>query len=74
MGCNLDIIRQCECLAVNQIKVNSYGFLFNCMTVGQTSDSMTALTSSFNLWVGARYLSVAEPTVVQLEVYFSSEL
>ena len=27
-------------------------FLFNCMTVGQASDSMTALTQSFNLLVG----------------------
>ena len=30
----------------------SYGFLFNCMTVGQASHSMTALTQSFNRWVG----------------------
>ena len=31
----------------------SYGYLCNCTTVGQASDSMTALTQSFNRWVGA---------------------
>ena len=34
VGYNLDITRQSTC----------YGFLFNCTTVGQASDSMTALT------------------------------
>ena len=28
----------------NPITVYSYGFLFNCTTLGQASDSMTALT------------------------------
>ena len=41
---NLDIMRQSACLVLNPITVYSYGFLFNCMTVGQASDSMTALT------------------------------
>ena len=41
---NLDIMRQPACLVLNPITVYSYGFLFNCTTVGQTSDSMTALT------------------------------
>ena len=41
------------CLVVNPITVYSYGFLFNCATVGQASDSMTALKSSFNQLVGA---------------------
>ena len=41
---NLDIIRQSACLVLNPITVYSYGFLFNCTTVGQASDSMTALT------------------------------
>ena len=43
-GYNLDIMRQSACLVLNPITVYSYGFLFNCMTVGQASDSMTALT------------------------------
>ena len=53
VGYNLDIIRQSACLVLNPITVYSYGFLFNCTTVGQASDSMTALTQSFNRWVGA---------------------
>ena len=36
--------RKFECLVLNPITVYSYGFLFNCTTVGQASDSMTALT------------------------------
>ena len=41
---NLDIMRQSACLVLNPITVYSYGFLFNCTTAGQASDSMTALT------------------------------
>ena len=44
VGYNLDIIRQSACLVLNPITVYSYGFLFNCTTVGQASDSVTALT------------------------------
>ena len=44
VGYNLDIMRQSVCLVLNPITVYSYGFLFNCTTVGQASDSMTALT------------------------------
>ena len=44
VGYNLDATRQSTCLILNPITVNSYGFLFNCTTVGQASDSMTALT------------------------------
>ena len=44
VGFNLDIMRQSACLVLNPIKVYSYGFLFNYTTVGQASDSMTALT------------------------------
>ena len=44
IGYNLDIMRQSACLVLNPITVYSYGFLFNCTTVGQASDSMTALT------------------------------
>ena len=46
---NLDVMRQSACLVFNPITVYSYGFLFNCTTMGQASDSMTAL----NRWVGA---------------------
>ena len=44
VGYNFDIMRQSACLVLNPITVYSYGFLFNCTTVGQASDSMTALT------------------------------
>ena len=44
VGYNLDIMRQSACLVLNPITVYSYGFLFNCTTVCQASDSMTALT------------------------------
>ena len=44
VGFNLDVLRQSACLVLNQITVHSYGNLFNCRTMGQASDSMTALT------------------------------
>ena len=44
VGYNLDAMRQSACLFLNPITVYSYDFLFNCTTVGQASDSMTALT------------------------------
>ena len=44
VGYNFNIMGQSESLVLNPITVNSYGFLFNCTTVGQASDSMTALT------------------------------
>ena len=38
IGYNLDIMRQSTYLVLNPITVYSYGFLFNCTTVGQASD------------------------------------
>ena len=43
-GYNMDIMRQSTCLIVNPTTVYSYDFLFKYITVGQASDSMTALT------------------------------
>ena len=43
-GYSLDVMRQSACLVLKPITVYSYGFLFNCTTVCQASDSMTALT------------------------------
>ena len=37
-------LRPSGCMVVNPITVYSLGFNFNFMTVGQASDSMTALT------------------------------
>ena len=44
VGYNLDIMRQSACLVLKPNTVYSYGFLFNCTTVGQASDSVAALT------------------------------
>ena len=33
-----NILQQTACLVVNAIKVNSFAYLFNCTTVGRTSD------------------------------------
>ena len=38
IGYNINIMRQTACLVVNPIKVNSFAYLFNCTTVGWTSD------------------------------------
>ena len=38
IGYNKNIMRQTACLVVNPIKVNSFAYLFNCTTVGGTSD------------------------------------
>ena len=53
VGYNMDIMRQSACLLLNPIAVYSYCFHFNCTTVGQASDSMTAVRVKFNRWVGA---------------------
>ena len=36
----MDVMRQSACLVLNAITVYNYGFPFNCMTVGQVSESM----------------------------------
>ena len=38
IGYNIDVLRQTACLVVNPIKVNSFAYLFNCMTVDRASD------------------------------------
>ena len=47
----MDIMRQSTCLVVNPSTVDNYGFFFNCMTLGQASDLMTALTLSLIRWL-----------------------
>ena len=44
IGYSLDVMPQSACLVLKPITVYSYVFLFFCTKVGQTSDSMTALT------------------------------
>ena len=38
IGYNINVMRQTACLVVNPIKVNNFAYLFNCTTVGRTSD------------------------------------
>ena len=35
---NIDVLRQTACLVIKPIKVNSFVYLFNCMTEGRASD------------------------------------
>ena len=44
IGYNINVLQQTACLVVNQITVGNFAFLFNCMPVGQTSNSMMVLT------------------------------
>ena len=38
IGYNIHVMRQTACLVVNSIEVNSFAYLFNCTTVGRTTD------------------------------------
>ena len=38
IGYNIDVLRQTACLVVSPIQFNSFAYLFNCTTVGRTSD------------------------------------
>ena len=38
IGYNINVMQQTACLVVNPFKVNSFSYLFNCTTVGRTSD------------------------------------
>ena len=38
IGYNINVMRQTACLFVIPMKVNSFAYLFNCTTVGRTSD------------------------------------
>ena len=49
----MDTMPQSAHMVVNPIIVYSYGFLFYCMAVYQTSESMKALSKSFNQSDGA---------------------
>ena len=47
IGYNINVLQQTACLVVNPITVGNFAFLFKCMAVGRTSDSMTVPTSMF---------------------------
>ena len=44
IGYNINVLQQTACLVLNPITVGNFAFLFNCMPVGRTSDSMMVLT------------------------------
>ena len=44
IGYTINVSPQTACLVVNPITVGNLAFLFNCTTVGRTSDSMTVPT------------------------------
>ena len=44
IGYNVNVLQQTACLVVTPITVGNFAFLFNCMPVGRTSDSMTVPT------------------------------
>ena len=44
IGYNIDVLQQTACLVVNPITVGNFAFLFNCMPVDGTSDTMTVQT------------------------------
>ena len=44
INCNINVLQQTACSLVNPIRIGNFAFLFNCMPVGRTSDSMTVLT------------------------------
>ena len=44
IGDNINVLQQTACLVVNSIMVGNFDFLFNCMPVSLTSDSMMGLT------------------------------
>ena len=44
IGYNINALQQTACLVVNPITVGNFAFLFNCTSVGRTSDSMAVVT------------------------------
>ena len=44
IGYNINVLLQSACLVVNPITVGNFAFLFNCTSVGRTSDSMMVRT------------------------------
>ena len=44
IGYNINVLQQTACLVVNPIAVGNLAFLFNCMLVGQISDSIAVPT------------------------------
>ena len=46
---DINVLQQTACLVVNPITFGNFAFLFNCMPVGQTSNSMMILLKQFSI-------------------------
>ena len=44
IGYNINVLQRTACLVIDPITVSNFAFLFNCTSVGRTSDSMTVPT------------------------------
>ena len=75
IGYNINVLQQTACLVVNPIMVGIFVFLFNCMPVGQTSDSMMFPTLRLIYWWDGRGLMLwlfVRPTGVYVLDFFCS--
>ena len=75
IGYNMNILRQTACMVVNPIMLDNFASLFNCTTVGKSSDdgSLLNLFQLVGAWLS---LSVVRLTVVLfvLFLHFGSRL
>ena len=62
IGYNVDVLRQSACLVVNQITVNNFAVLFNCMPLDRGSDSMIAPIYLFGWLDFCHYLADRGPS------------
>ena len=44
IGYNINVLQRTACFVIDPITVSNFAFLFNCTSVGRTSDSMTVPT------------------------------
>ena len=74
IGYNPYVMRQTACIVINTTSVDSYASLFNCTTAGRASDSLRPRHKAFTSELGLDAMSLAWPTMVQLVVFFNSDL
>ena len=53
---DINVLQQTACLVVNPITFGNFAFLFNCIPMGQTSDSMMVSTQALIYWWDGRGL------------------
>ena len=69
----MDIMQQSACLVVNSITVYSYGYLFIAWQWVRTQAQWQLWHESFNLLVVAWCWTLAGPTIIRFEVFFTSD-